>query len=83
VFENGKIWHLEHGPKQQECDAAIKGDFKQHDLGLYTEESLTMWSDLEFQPWLFGYDSIGETNAAGFDMAIVEFLSDRFGLLYI
>jgi hypothetical protein len=61
VFQNGKIWHLEHGPKQQECDAAIKCDFKQHDLGLYTEETPTMWSDLEFQPWLFGYDSIGET----------------------
>jgi hypothetical protein len=41
------IWHLEHGPKQQECDAAIKGDFKQHDLGLYTEGTLLcglIWS---------------------------------------
>jgi hypothetical protein len=25
----------------------------------------------------------GDLKAAGFDMAIVEFLSDRFGLLYI
>lgn len=49
---NGDIWHLHDGPEQEKRDRAMGG--------FEVLDNPNRWSDKEFQPWLFGYDTVAE-----------------------
>jgi salicylate hydroxylase len=66
AMENGKIWHYADGPEQQERDRKMQLTPEQQEAEDEARsahvENPNKWSDKNFQPWLFGYDTIKETN---------------------
>jgi salicylate hydroxylase len=57
---NGDIWHLPDGAEQERRDRSMAG--KGADQGNGGEQNPNRWSDKDFQPWLFGYDTIQEAS---------------------
>ncbi|KAK5065096.1 hypothetical protein LTR84_000932 [Exophiala bonariae] len=58
---NGQMWHLPDGPQQEERDKGFeRDDFARGESEVEQEqgENVNPWSDLNFQPWLFGYDVV-------------------------
>ena len=64
---NGRTWHLPDGPEQVTRDQGMKrDDLSNEEAGTNGTsaqlENPNPWSDRSFQPWLFGYDCVAETN---------------------
>jgi salicylate hydroxylase len=66
-MENGDIWHMPDGPEQAARDADMKVRMDLSDEQNITDElkkqgqlksNPNRWSDLKFQPWLFGHDAV-------------------------
>ena len=57
----GHMWHMPDGPEQQRRDQAMMDSLE----GRRTRaRNPNHWSDEQFQPWLFGYDTFREVYAA-------------------
>ncbi|TGZ78803.1 FAD/NAD(P)-binding domain-containing protein [Ascodesmis nigricans] len=70
-WENGVGWHLADGPKQLQRDADMRRDMekmkmrkeeveaeREKEKQEKRKENPNMWSDEEFQPWLFNHDAV-------------------------
>lgn len=62
--ENGDVWHMPDGPEQEARDAQMGKEMREALEGAEKaakgekEKNPNMWSDEEFQPWMFGHDAI-------------------------
>jgi len=53
---NGDIWHMADGPEQAQRDFEMKQEMNHSSpQGVMNPNK---WSDKDFQPWLFGYDTV-------------------------
>jgi salicylate hydroxylase len=53
---NGDIWHMADGPAQTQRDCEMKQEMDQPSPQSVVNPN--KWSDKDFQPWLFGYDTV-------------------------
>jgi len=65
--KNEDFWHMEDGARQRVRDAFMRSEqINEEDLKALKAEGKNpnQWADPNFQPWLFGYDPIGEAKRA-------------------
>ena len=53
---NGDIWHMADGPEQAQRDSEMRQEMDHSSP--QTVLNPNKWSDKDFQPWLFGYDTV-------------------------
>ena len=62
---NGDMWHFPDGPEQEARDRALRradcAEYSEADA-VQRSNNPNLWSDSNFQPWLFGYDVFKEAN---------------------
>ncbi len=55
---NGDIWHLSDGPAQEERDRQMNHTQVLNGDSCGEAKNPNKWSDENFQPWLFGHDTV-------------------------
>ena len=68
--QNGNNWHMPDGPEQEQRDKAMKQESYAEHRERVQEDSTeavhdanpNIWSDEDFQPWLFGHNVFEYTN---------------------
>lgn len=59
---NGDIWHMPDGPEQRQRDEDMMAVMEDRDKKGANGQNPNRWSDENFQPWLFGYDTVEEVS---------------------
>lgn len=57
---NGDIWHMPDGPEQEQRDRDMLNELQGKEGAESDVRNPNRWSDRNFQPWLFGYDTFQE-----------------------
>lgn len=65
ALANGDIWHMHDGPQREERDRQMLQTSEEARVeaeARSTAVNPNKWSDPNFQPWLFGYDTVKEVS---------------------